>query len=150
MRIFSILFLMIYTVIMFHNSIPHVHTEAGSTKNAHQKEHTHGHHADHSHQHHHASNTESSILDRLLGAIGDHHNTIEIDHFDDEITLKTDSKSSVEMASMNDFLDSPKLLADLNGIIYSDLEKIVFESPPVLYEHSKYNSSSLRGPPQYS
>ena len=144
---------MIYTVIMFHDSIPHSHSDPVLSSEAHQKEHVHhhSHHSHHDHDHHHAdSKNEPSILNRLLGALGDHHNALEIDHFDDDISIKTNSENGFVFVSINDIIEPSILQGTVKYTICSSKEKSIFESPPLLYEHTQCSSASLRGPPQLS
>ncbi|MFT5860315.1 MAG: hypothetical protein ACI865_002425 [Flavobacteriaceae bacterium] len=155
-RIFPILFLMIYAVILFHNSVPHIHGEVDIASDTHpgeQDDHVHHvHHSHHSAQHHHHddSKDESSFLSLLLDALGDHHNALEIDHFDDEISLKSNSTTGFEMASAEDDVDYPIFQVAFHLNYSSNQEKSIFESPPLLYEHSNSRSTTLRGPPQLS
>jgi len=76
---------MIYLMIMFHDSVPHIHIETSSKSHTHQKDHEENHH-----HHDFELSDEPSFLSRLISALEDHHNAIETDHFDDNISLITD------------------------------------------------------------
>ena len=136
---------------MFHDSIPHIHNETNPISHAHHKDHEENHHHHHHHHHHNLeSSDEPSFLSRLIGAFGDHHNALEIDHFDEDISVKTDSNNGLKIASLKDIVDYPILAIKFNVNLDSNQERTIFESPPLLYEHSKYSSTTLRGPPQFS
>ena len=140
---------MTYIMIIFHNIIPHVHGEPSFDNEKHEQHHSH--HSDHHHHHHSTdSSDESSFLSRLISALGDHHNALETDHFVDDVLVKTNSNNALEGASLKDIVDYPILVIKSNTILGFNLEKIIFESPPVLYEHSKYCTTTLRGPPKFS
>ena len=140
---------MTYVMIIFHDIIPHVHGEPSFANEKHQHHHSHDSNV---HHHHHSteSSDEQSFLSRLISALGDHHNTLETDHFDDDVLVKTNSNNALEGASLKDIVDYPILAVKYNTILGFNLEKIIFESPPILYEHSKYSITTLRGPPQFS
>ena len=141
---------MIYTIIMFHNSIPHVHGEANVANVKHQQEHHH-HYSNHAgHHHHEESKKESSFLSLLLGLFGDHHNALETDHFDEDILLKFNSNAGLEMASSEEDIDYPIFHLKFNENDCSSQRKYIFEPPPLLYELSKNSTTKLRGPPQLS
>ena len=150
MRIFTIVFLMIYVIIIFHDSIPHVHGEENSAITTHQKEREQGHSHHSGHHHHTDSSDEPSFLSLLIGALSDHHNTLEIDHFDDDISLKTNSSNNYEAATIKGVVNYQTYRFNDNIDLCSNQEKNVFKSPPLLYEHSKFCTATLRGPPQFS
>ena len=142
---------MMYSIIMVHNFIPHIHSEVTASNETHEIEHDHDSQQDHHHNHHHCdSNEEFGFIDLLLGALGDHHNTLELDHFDNDILIKANSNFELETPSVQDFMNNVVFYSSFKIGLQLDQKKNDFAPPRLLYEHSKNSTTTLRGPPQFS
>lgn len=137
----SIIFLSIYCAVVFHNIVPHVHSDS-TTNDAHHTTH-------HSHQHHHHHNEENiSWTDYILGLLGDlQHTDLGDDHFENF----TAQGSSFDLAQL--YFTEINLISiyqtPSNSIGQEKTPKHIGH-PKILYEQHHVCSSPLRGPPYIS
>jgi len=151
-NIASILLLSIYCAVVFHNVVPHIHTDNPAEKTqpltAH-KSHEHGHHHhDHDHHSHHENQEESSWIDYVLRLLGDvQHPDLGDDHFEN-FTAQS-NHFDVALLDLKSIDYNPIYLFSYTSI---ELEKTQnhIGHPKILYEQHRACSSPLRGPPTIS
>ncbi|PHR23097.1 MAG: hypothetical protein COA38_17405 [Fluviicola sp.] len=146
-KILPILFLSVYCAVVFHNIVPHIHTDTAVHESHQEIGHT---SHDHDHGHHHANheNEKSTWTDYILGLLGDiQHPDLGDDHFENYIAQSTGF----------DLSSTHYCLIPVHPAWNVTFPVLEFEKtsdhlghPKILYEQYHVYLSPLRGPPSIS
>ncbi|MDX2359392.1 MAG: hypothetical protein QNK23_01205 [Crocinitomicaceae bacterium] len=146
-RILAFVLLGIYSGVVFHNIIPHIHCESDAASSDHEVAHQHDHQKDHHHGHdHHESDTDVDWIDLFLNLLGEKgHSDLGDCHFEN-FTAKADNLSFSGTALEQDDVDVYFNVNPYQGFT-ADTEYNPVTYTKILYEQFFHCSPPLRGPP---
>lgn len=139
-KISAIIFLGIFSVLLLHQVLPHVHHGHGEIEGAIVKIEGHHHHNDNTHHHHDKKKNES--FDLLGFLLGNHSHSIDVN------TVPVVKSIVKKTASKNHLSHEVTYLLQIHFLPHIDEIKCAYgHAPPDLSQIIYLNTYSLRGPP---
>lgn len=151
-KIFSLVLLSIYSLIIAHNVVPHSHDfseldgELNELVHHNHNHHSHGHDGAHAHHDDHGEDWLSFFIDLFEGL---EHSNLESGQFEDYVITKARFKDDF---SITEGVDFDPVIESVIASHHLDIDGPVYntESPPIPIEQLRVCSDPVRGPPSLS
>lgn len=138
-RLISMLFLLVYGMVLFHSVVPHHHASGD-----HDSDHHHGHEIGHGHEHHHhLADAYNEVVEHAHSGHYCHPYAGQ-DHLE-EMTAGESSVSIIELPVI-DLTEQQIYFVQSNSIEQLSVTKFYLRPPPI-YEPPRCSNDPLRGPP---